>query len=180
MRSILKPKKAQISFPIITFVFLLLALLILAPILLKFVTTPINALATAVNKTSPDAARAAHALSNSFASLFDYVLAAALVGNIILLFVTAFLSDNHPAFLVIYILGCAFLMIFAPLVLPAIQKIWAEPQFSQGSNNVVQYIPLQHFILDYFGVIILGIIVVTGIITYAKFKFSDSQGGFLR
>jgi hypothetical protein len=91
--------------------------------------------------------------------------------------VSAFLIDINPAFVVIYIIAMFVLVLSAPFTIGIAEKVYSMSQFSSGADNVIQYIPMTNFLMNNFGAFIVGIIVLSGIIMYAKIKFSSQSPG---
>lgn len=168
MRSILskKNKKAQGN-SIIAFIVIVLGLLFLAPIIYKIVGTAVGGFGNGIASMSPVANQTAQGISNSFTGFLDTFIAIAFLVNVLVLLVTSFLVDVHPAFLILYILTAVFSLIFAPTVYTSLDALWNNSQFTEAAAGL----PLTGFILQNFGVILLGVLVLSGIVMYAKFKF---------
>jgi len=164
--------KGQIG--IVSFVGVVIALLFLAPIFLNVVTTTTGEFADAINSTNSDAAETVDGVTDTFTNLWDWVLILVFTLNIILLLVSAFFIDTHPAFLLVFIIIAFFTMAFAPNILDATDKIYNSAHYA---GDVAAYLPFMDFLRSNFGAIILGLFVLTGIIMYAKFKyFGDGTG----
>lgn len=163
-------KKAQLDFGLVTFLGIIIIILILAPILVNVVTTILGEVGTNINNTNVAAGVAVSSVETSFTNLWDIVIISLFLLNVILLLITAFLIDIHPAFMIMYILFCFFTIIFIPNVMDVVDVIYV-----QYSADVGQYLPLTEFMVDYFEAIILGIMVLSGIIIYAKIKYFGRQ-----
>ncbi len=159
-------KKGQIG--IVSLVGVIIALLFLAPILLNIVTTTTGEFAEAINKTDTNAANAVTSIKDTYTSLWDWALILIFGLNVLLLFISAFFIDTHPAFMLVFIMVAFFTMAFAPNILDATDKIYNNAQYA---GDVAAYLPFMDFLRGNFGYIILGIFVMTGIIMYAKFKY---------
>ena len=162
-------RKGQVQ-SIIYFVAVIIGLIFLAPILLKIISTTTTGLGDAlVNHTEIGggiAAQNAYYIRDKVISFWDGVIVSLFVLNIILLFVSAFLVDINPGFLVIYIIAVLFLFVFSPTVLNAASTIWDV--FGSQSDNIPQYLVFTRFILDNFMPFLLGIIFVTGVLAYSR------------
>lgn len=159
------------QFAIISIVGVIVVLLILAPILLKVVRSITGGFVTGINNTSPEAANIVDGTYGKFVSLWDYVIMSAFAISVILLFISAFFIDTHPAFVLLYIFVAFLVMAFAPSMLDAIDKIWDSPQFATETGVYLQF---TEFLKNNFEGIILGIMILSGIIIYAKIRyFSD-------
>ena len=159
-------RKAQVG--IVSFVGVVIALLFLAPIFLNVVTTTTGEFADAINSTDANAAAAVDSITNTYTGLWDWVLILVFGLNILLLLISAFFIDTHPAFMLVFIMIAFFTMAFAPNILDATDKIYNSAHYA---GDVAAYLPFMDFLRSNFGAIILGIFVLTGIIMYAKFKY---------
>ena len=162
-------KKAQ--YDIIAWIGVVVGLLILAPVLFKIVDTSLSGFSDAINDTSPVAAESVESIKGTFVTWLDYIIIIGFLVNIIMLFVFSFMADTHPLFVVFYILSAVFIMIFAPYVIEPIKQIFGMPEF----GTAVLKLPLTNFIVTRFNIILFGIVVVTGIILYAKWRGGKSQ-----
>jgi len=164
LRKLGKQKKAQ--YDTIAWIGTVVVLLILAPILYKVVSTSLSQFSVAINNTSPTAAASVDLIQGSFLGWLDYLIMIGFLVNIVLLFVFAFMVDTHPLFLVFYIISSVFTMIFSPYVIEPIKQIFGMAEFGDAVINL----PLTEFVLTRFNIILLGVIVVAGIIMYAKLR----------
>ena len=158
--------KGQIG--IVSLVGVIIALLFLAPILLNIVTTTTGEFIDAINKTDTNAAETVQGITTSFTNLWDWALILIFGLNVLLLLISAFFIDTHPAFLLVYIMVGFFTLAFAPNILDATDKIYNSAHYA---GDIAAYLPFMDFVRSNFGIIILGILVLSGIIMYAKFKY---------
>lgn len=158
--------KGQLAIPIVAFVIIMIALIFLAPILLKV----INEIMIPVNETISDidsnAATQGYGAVSKFVNMLDAALMIIFFILIVLMLVSAFLIDNHPAFLIIYLVASMFLFIFSSPILDASDRIWDSSDFALEQNQL----PITNFMRQTFGGIMIGVYVITGIILFAKFK----------
>jgi len=164
-------KKGQSD--ITTFIVVVIALLILAPIMLKVVNTSLGAFSTALNSTSPVASSNVTYIHNTFTSFWDWLIAIAFLVNIILLLVFSFLVDSHPIFALFYFISAIIIMMFSHTFVTPVAQILSMDTFS---TEVLQ-LPIVGFIVNYFDILILGIIILTGVVMYGKWR---SNSGFQR
>lgn len=163
-------RKAQAD--IITFVVIIVGLLVMAPIMLKLVNTILTPFATAINETSPAAAIEVTAIHTKITTFWDYLIMVAFFANLILLTISSFLVDTHPAFLLFYIMLSVVLMMFAPYTMEPVKQIMGlSPTFT----TEVAQLPLTSFVINRFNLILLGIIILNGIIVYARFRGTTSD-----
>jgi len=178
MRGILDKKdknnKGQIDGGIVPFVVLIIALLILAPIMYKVVTSVLGKFSTAIGTQSAQAETASTFVLTKFISIWDIIIFIGFIVAVILLFVSAFMVDVHPAFIILYIIVAFLTMFFAPQAVQVLQYLWTGTDFQEAYGNM----PLTVFILNNFSIIMLSLIFITGIIMYAKMKgVSGGSGG---
>ena len=161
------------------FVALLLGLIIMAPILLKVGTTILSATSNQLAKvdTSNRSSDSVNYVQGQLTGTMDWMVMFFVMINILLLLVTAFLIDVHPAFLVMYIIGAFAMVITLPYTASAGEKIYSMSQFSSGADNVIQYIPMTEFLLNHFGVVIVGVFFLTAVIMYVKIRSTSGTGG---
>lgn len=168
-------KKAQIDMPIVTFAIIVIALLFLGPIMLKVVRTTITPFGDALNNTAVGGGELASGnvlyILGVFVNFWDAVIVFAFVVAVLMLFVSAIFIDTNPFFIVLYILVLLLVVLFAPNVLDAVNKIYDSADFAQE----VALLPLLDFIRLNFGLILVVIGIVTMIIMYAKIRFFPSQ-----
>ena len=153
---------------IVSMIGVFIALLFMAPILLNLVTTTTGEFADALNGTSPSAATTVDSITGTYTGLWDWVLILVFALNVLLLFISAFFIDTHPAFMLVFIMVAFFTMAFAPNILDATDKIYNNAQYA---GDVAAYLPFMDFLRGNFGAVVLGIFVLAGIIMYAKFKY---------
>jgi len=160
------------------FIMLVAMMIIVAPIILKVGFTILDT--TSAQLSTIDSTNVSsdnvNFVKNKIVGTFDWTIMILVIINMLVLLVTAFLIDIHPAFLVIYIIGAFVMVITLPYTMAVAENIYGSTQFSVGSDNVVQYIPMTEFMLNNFGTIMVGILILSGIIMYAKFR-SSSRGG---
>lgn len=171
MRSLTKNKKGQFDFPMITFAIIVLGLIFLGPILLKMINSTLtpfeNSLASIPGGNESGAVGSVEHIHGTFVNFWDGVLIVAFLLALILLFVSAFLIDTNPVFVILYILALFFTVVFAPNILDAINKVYDSPQFVTEVSNLA----FMDFLRLNFGLIITVIGVLTMIIIYAKVRF---------
>jgi hypothetical protein len=162
-----RSKKAQqgIDIAIISFIIMTIGILIIAPSVLNVVRTGTGKFSQAINNTSPEASDTVGYVADRFVSLWDWVLAIAFLLNIILMFIAALFPSPHPIFVIFYIVTVFFAILFVPNVLDALDKI-----YDQFPEETGQYLPIMNFLHNHYVGVLLSIIVLSGILMYAKFK----------
>lgn len=164
----MRNKKGQAGFGIVAFAGIVITLLFLAPVMLKIVRVTTSEVSDQLNITNPEASASMDAVTDSFATFWDFVLLMVFAVNVLILLISAFFIDTHPAFLLVYIIVAFFLVVFAPNVLDAVDSVWAESAFSE---EVSLYLDSMNFLRVHFGVVLLSVIILSGVVMYAKFKY---------
>jgi len=160
--------KAQMD--IFAFIYVVVGLLILAPIILYASNTILTPFSAQINSVSSEASANVDYVQNTMVSFWDKIIGVAFLINVISLFVFSFLVDTHPIFSLFYLIGAIITMMFSHYVIIPIETLFGMSEFS---TEVLQ-LPITGFILNQFDIILLAIIILTGIITYSKF----SIGGY--
>jgi hypothetical protein len=172
--------KGQIS-SIFFFIGMIVVIILIAPILLKLGTEILGKTSTQLSIIGNGNNMSADAVTytkNKLTGVMDWFVILLFIVDTLALFISAFLIDVYPAFVVIYIFGALALVLTAPYLIVTAEKLYDMEQFSgAGSNNIVQYIPMTQFIMNNFGIVIVMILVITGILIYAKIRFSSVGGG---
>ena len=170
MRSILK-KKGQMDFPILTFAIILIMLIVMAPIILKVVRSTLTPFSEGMTNITIGGGELASTNVNYvlgvFVSFWDGVILFAFLLAVILLFVSAFLIDANPFFMILYILMLFLTVVFAPEILGAVDRIYEANAYAEE----VALVPFVDFLRLNFGLIIVGIGILTMIIIYAKIRY---------
>ena len=171
MRSIIKNKKGQIDNPIILFVIIVAGLLIFAPIMLKMFLNINTSFGNSLgNLSGPQGVIAKAnfgAVMTPLISFWDKVIVAAFILSVLLLFVSAFLIDAHPFFVILYIFINFILILFIPTIVKAIDHIYDSINFAAEVNQL----PFLDWLRTNFTIFIVGIMIITGIIIYGKLAF---------
>ena len=161
-------KKGQSD--LIYFIVAVVAILMLAPIMLKVINTSLDSFSQAVNNTSPEASSNVDYIQDTFVGFWDWLIAIAFLVNIILLFIFSFMVDSHPIFSIFYFISAIIALMFSHTVVAPISTIFGLDSFS---GEVLQ-LPITDFIVNQFDLILLGVIVLTGIIMYGKWRSGNS------
>jgi len=169
-------KLGQGEIGIVAFVGVLIVLLFLAPIMLKIVSTTIGTTADAINQTDSNAAAQMTYLENKFITFWDYLILISFLVSMLMLLVSSFFIDTHPIFLVFYIMIAFLVVLFAPNMLQSIDMIWENAAMTtHDGGSVILSLALTDFLRTNFGAVILGVIVLSGIIMYAKIKYFSNE-----
>lgn len=159
-------RKGQLAIPIITLAIIFIAFLFIAPFVMKIFNSVMEPLQPVLGNQSSEAGLAVAAIDNTFGTWWDYAIVFGFLTNIILFLVSAFLVDTHPAFAAVFLLAGFFTVIFAPSAVEGVEKIWDSPDFTEENNDL----PITRFFLDYYGAILTGVMVLGGIILYARIR----------
>lgn len=164
---------------IISFVVIVIILIFLAPFLMRIVITPVDKVTTALQgiDTTNKSSDATSFIRAKFVGMFDWVIAFFVLFSIIILLITSFLIDVHPAFVIVYVVAGMFLFIFAPAAMTALDTIYNSAQFSVGENNVIQYLPITAWLKDNYIIFLLGVFVLSGLIMFGKYRLTGGGIG---
>jgi len=167
----LKQKKAQ--FGIITLVAVMFVLLLLAPFVIKIVRSSVGGFSDSLANVDANAATTVDSIETSFINLWDWVILLVFGLNVLLLFISAFFIDTHPAFVIVYVLTMFFLMAFAPSMLDVVETVYNDASMTNATtgHDSGAYLPATEFLINNFGGVLLTIMILSGIIMYAKFKY---------
>ena len=162
--------KAQ--FDIMTIGIVVIMIIVLAPITFQLISSMNSKFTAQLNIISNKSANNVGYIENRFETWWDTGMMIAIIGNFVLLIISAFLIVVHPAFIIVFILMCMLSMIFIPQLLVIPDKIWSNQAFSPASIHL----PMTQFILDHFGIIFLSVMIIAGVILYAKVMQNRSYG----
>lgn len=176
----MKNKQGQIT-GIIAFVLIVITLLMLAPILIKIVMTPSQKFVTAISSVDSNnvSSSATSKVLNTFTGAIDWIIVAFFFINVLILLITSFLVDIHPAFFVIYLIAVFFLILFAPTFISFADTLYNNPSFTTLPNgtDLTSYLPITHWIYGNFGLVIMAIIIISGLIMFGKYRFGNRTTG---
>lgn len=168
-------KKAQFDYPIITFFVLVFGLLLLAPFILKIfisIQTPISAQLGNVTNGGEVAQTNFNSVLNVAINFWDKVIISAFFLSIILLVISSIFIDASPFFIILYIFISFMLVLFSGNIIDSLDAIYSSSQFA----TEVTYLSFMNSIRLNFGVFLVGIIVLTGIIIFGKIALSRGAG----
>jgi len=165
-------RKAQAT-DIIFFFVLLVGIFLASIVVLRLVNTILNPFQAQIGNMSAPAGVVVGAVHEKFTNWWDVFIVLLMLVNIILLFVSAFLIDIHPAFVIVYIIAVFFMFIMGNYALSALDSVWG----GMATAEELSQTPMQQFIMNHFGIIMLGIVILSGVIMYTKFKMFGGQGG---
>lgn len=157
-------------------VIILAVMIILSPIILKVGVSVMTAAQNQFSQidSSNRSASTVGFVKTRLTGTFDWVIMLLFLFDFLLLLVSSFLIDVHPAFIIIYIIGAFCLVVTVPYTMVAAEKIYSMGTFNP---SITQYLPMTEFFMNNFGVVVVAILVVTGIVMYAKIKYFSSGGG---
>jgi len=163
--------KAQ--FGMITFIGLIFVMLFLAPIVVKIVRSSVGGFSDGLANVNEDAAGEVDAIEDTFITLWDWVIFLMFGLNVIILLLSSFFIDTHPAFVIVYILTMFFMFAFAPSILDTLEDVYNNEHINDAAtgHNAGAYLPITEFLINNFGTLMLSIAILSGIVMYAKFKY---------
>lgn len=166
--------KGQIDVPFISFFVVIIGLLILAPVILKIFNTTQDTFGAQLGNVSGGGVQARanfDKVMDTAINFWDKVIIAAFFLALILLFISSFLIDTHPFWIFLYIFIAFMFVLFAPTIIDSLGGLWGSSEFVEETAQLT----MLDAIRTNFGVFIVGIIVVTGIIIYAKVALRPRQ-----
>lgn len=165
-----KNKKGQFEFSIGLFAILIIIAIIFAPIMIKVIKSVTGGMSIALNATNPEAVAQMNYAQNSALGFFDYLIVIGMFINVIILFISSYFIDTHPVFLLLYIFFTFLLMLFLPNMMDAVDKVWGK----FNDTGIHSALPFTDWIRTHFITFMLAIIILNGIIMYAKFKTGEN------
>lgn len=168
MLSPIKSKRGAFDNPVVTLAIALVALLILAPVILKIVNSVSTGFSNGLGNMTGGGGTLAKAnfdyITGKYLNFFDKIVLAIFISLILLDFISAFFIDASGFFVIIYILSNLFLVLFAPAFISVADTIYNSSQFT----NEVALLSFVDTIRNNFTVFMIGVMVITGIIIYGK------------
>lgn len=166
-------KKAQGIAGIISFVLLIFLIIFSLPIIMKTTTTALNQTAIAMSPINNNSVNAISFASTKFASMLDWVIFLAFIGAVVVLLVTSFLVDIHPAFFVVYVLAMLAIVLIGPMFMPAMDAVWGSSTFATEAGNM----PIMGWLEDHFIMVMVGVMVISGLIMFGKYRLGSANMG---
>lgn len=176
MRSILKEKKGQLDNPIILLAFLVVGLIILAPIVLKLFTTINAGVGAGIGNVTSGGEIGRQNFSivmETGINFWDKIIITMFIVLILTLFVSAFFIDANPFFIILYIVSCLVLILMAPTIISVADKIYESSSYSAE----VASLAFMNTLRIHYAEFLVGLMVITGIIIYGKIAFMRGNGG---
>jgi len=170
----LKPlsnRKGQMEISIVVFVVVIIGLILVAPIVLKVVNSVSTPFANSISNMSEEAGNNVTHVTNTFVSFWDFVIMFGFLVNLIILILSAFLIDTHPAFIMVFIIFAVLLLIFAPEISSILTKIYDNPAFALETSQLA----MVDFLREYLWVIVMGVYLISGVIIYGRLKGGSSS-----
>jgi hypothetical protein len=159
---------------ITAFFIIILSVFVLAMLLMSFVNTILTPVGDTLGNISAQSGNAVHKINDSWNKWFDYAIIVLFMLNVIVLLISSYMVDTNPIFLIVYIISVMLLVIFGGNVVGSLNDIWdSAGVFGTGNAqgiNSIQYMPFTQYLLNHFTLVMLTIIVISGVIMYAKFR----------
>lgn len=175
----MKNKRGQLDNPMVIFAVIVIALLLIAPIILKVMRSIQQPVSSAFGNLSNGGAVAQknfNTVINTGITFWDKIVIAFFIFAVLLLFVSAFLVDAHPFFIIFYVLLNLFLILFAPNIIKAADNIYESAIFAQE----VAYLSFMDTVRTNYGTMLVGFMITTAIIIYGKVTFFRAGTGGTR
>jgi hypothetical protein len=171
-------RKGQLDHPIIAFFFLVVGLIILAPIVMKMfvsIQTPLSSSLGNLTDGGLQAQANVNHILNVATLFWDKVIIFAFVSGILLLFVSAYFIDVNPIFIIFYIIINFVFILFAPDIIESIGSVYDPTSSAYYGADVINNLTFTSWIVNNFGIFIVGLMVITGIIIYTKIAWGGSS-----
>lgn len=166
-------KKGQIELPVLSLIVTIIGLFLVGIIVLKVMSSILTPFQSSVNNMSTVAGASVTHIKDTFVNFWDFVLIMGFLLNILVLFYSSFMVNTHPVFVVMFIVFAIFTFIFAPVILDMVNEIYDTIESMSATDAaLVNELAMLNFIRSYFGLIMLGILMVCGIIIYGKYRWT--------
>lgn len=164
-------KKAQSD--IAFFAAFLIGLVIIAPVLLMIIRTSIGGFSEGLQAAGYNySANTVATIQESFTNFYDFLIIATMVAAIVVLIITSFLVNVHPVFILFYIIECFVSMLIMSQLVNTANTVWLNDKIAPMSI----YLPATQFVMEYYGLVLLAVMILTGIIMYSKLNSGGQRG----
>lgn len=170
----IKNKRGQ-ALSIIFFFAIIVSVFIVSFILMMVVQKTLTPFQSSIGNVTAKAGTNVGYIQSSFTTWWDYAVMFIFFINIVILFTSAFFVDIHPSFFVLYIFACLFLVIFGYSMLTSMDAIKDKMNEILTPTSLSVLMPMTNWMADNFNMVMLGIIILSGIVMYAKFKYFGGQ-----
>ncbi|MDD4761723.1 MAG: hypothetical protein PHZ25_01735 [Candidatus Pacebacteria bacterium] len=107
----------------------------------------------------------------TFTTFWDKIIVACFFLALILLFISAFMIDTSPFWIILYVVINFMLILFAPGIVDSLNSIYGSSDFALEASQL----GFMSWILAHFGEVLVGVMVITGIIIYGKIAFINKR-----
>jgi len=159
----------QMDFPLIGFAVLTLSLLFLAPVGIKIFSAINTNVGGQLTNQSSVAGTNFTAVMTPLITWWDKIIIFAFVIAIILLFISAFMIDTHPVWVILYIIVGMFTIIFSNAIQSSLQTFYETTTFLTAAELAL--LPYVTWVYTNFGYFLVGIMILTGVIMYGKIAY---------
>jgi len=174
----IKNRKAQVEFGPAVLIAIVIGLLILAPVMIRIIGTVTGTFFVQMNNSAPSAVAEASTAVDVVYNFFDYLIVIAMFINVILLFISAWFIDTNPIFIILYIMAAFIFFLFIPNLVDAVDMVWDKMDDASTQDNwedSTMNLTFTDFIRRNIMIFSLLVILVTGVIMYAKFRLTQGQ-----
>lgn len=172
----MKNKKGQITdYPVLTFIVLAIVIIMLAPVFLKVLRGIQTNLSPVYGNMTfgQNSQQAVNYVIGSTVNIWDEAMVLLFFILIFVMIISAVFIDTHPFWIFLYILISFVVILLSPDIIESMTSIYDASLFGEE----VAYLPYLDFIRLHFAEFIVGLMVFTGIIIYAKVSFFKNLGG---
>ena len=170
---------AQIEYPVITLIVVIIFLLIVAPVMLKIFNsfqTPFSANLGNITKSGAVAQENFNYAMNTGRNFWDGFLIFVFFLSVIIMFISSFLIDVHPAFIILYIIISFVTILIAPDAIAGIGTIYSMSAFTTEASQLT----FMSALLDNIPIILVGLMFLSGLVIFGKVAFFRYERGVRR
>jgi len=167
-------KKGQgMEFSIALFIMMVAMIIILAPFLLRAVRDITSGLGNNLATLSPVGNISMQHVSTATTNLWDFGMILGFIILTIVLFISAFMADIHPLFIIVYVILAFILFMIVPALNDTFIQIYATPEM----YNETSHLPMTDYLGQHFGIIAFIIYIISGAIMFGKMRMRQQSYG---
>lgn len=160
--------KGQFANPIVMFAVIIILLIIIAPVTLKVINsikTPMHDIyGNMSNGGGNIAQKNSDFVFNTASNMWDKITVFFFIFALLTLIISAFLIDTNPFFVILYIIVAFMVVLFTPNIVASLDSLYTGTTFGIEGGQLT----FMSWIRAYYGEVLVGVIVLSGIIIYGK------------
>lgn len=155
---------------VVIFLIMVIVLLIAAPVCMKFFHSVMMPLGNAIAPMSPQANTTVGYLTTSYDTFWDFAVLMMFIALVATLFLSSFLVNMHPAFLILYIILAFVMVIITPMLASSATSV-----ANQLAADTAGHLPYTDYLRSNIVIITLAVLILSGIISYGKMRLGGVQ-----